>query len=191
MEIIDSKNVRIDKVLSLLDRFVLDAVSLIQPWCNYVIVSGYVSILFGRPRGTEDIDVLVEPLEKAAFFPMYDGLLKHGYWCLNAEAPESVFSYIRDEIPIRLAKRGTVFPNIELQIANTKVKELVLSDPLMVHLGKNTLKISAIEYQVPYKQMKLGSFKDVEDAKWLEEMFKGHIDTDKRAMFEGMLESED
>jgi len=26
-------------------------------YCNYVLVSGYIPILFGRTRGTEDVDV--------------------------------------------------------------------------------------------------------------------------------------
>jgi hypothetical protein len=191
LEVIDNNNVRIDRELSLLDRFVLDAVSLIRPWCKYVIVSGYVSIVFGRPRGTEDIDMLVESLDKTTFLIMYDGLLKHGYWCLNSESQEKVYGYVRDRIPIRLAKRGTVFPNIELQIATTKAKELVLNDPLVVHLGENRINVSAIEYQVLYKRMKLSSFKDIEDARWLEELFKGHIDNDKMVAFKELLANED
>jgi hypothetical protein len=45
--LIDKKEIILDKELNNLDKFVIDFVSLLD---NYVIVSGYVSILFGRSR---------------------------------------------------------------------------------------------------------------------------------------------
>jgi hypothetical protein len=48
-----------DKVLSELDIFVLDFLNILKTYTDYVIVSGYVTILFGRARGTEDIDIIM------------------------------------------------------------------------------------------------------------------------------------
>ncbi len=48
-----------NKTLSELDIFVLDFLSVLKAYTDYVIVSGYVTILFGRARGTEDIDIIM------------------------------------------------------------------------------------------------------------------------------------
>jgi hypothetical protein len=56
-----------DKYLTLLDQFVLDFIRVLEPKTPYVIVSGYVAILFGRSRGTEDVDILISRLSKDTF----------------------------------------------------------------------------------------------------------------------------
>jgi len=43
--------------LTKIDRFVLDFIDVIQHHSKYVIVSGYVSILFGRSRGGKEASV--------------------------------------------------------------------------------------------------------------------------------------
>jgi len=49
------------KVMNELDNFVCSIMPIIEKFFRYVIVRGYVSILFGRTRTTEDIDVIVDP----------------------------------------------------------------------------------------------------------------------------------
>ena len=55
----EKKTIKLERELSNLDEFVLDFVNLLD---NYVIVSGYVSILLGRSRTTEDVDLLLPKL---------------------------------------------------------------------------------------------------------------------------------
>jgi len=57
---IQKKEIGLDRKLNQLDKFVLKFCNLLDK--NYVIVSGYVSILFGRSRGTEDVDLLIQKL---------------------------------------------------------------------------------------------------------------------------------
>jgi len=57
-----------NKSLSNVDKFVLEFVDLLKNHFRYVIVSGYVAILFGRSRGTEDIGILIEKITKSEFF---------------------------------------------------------------------------------------------------------------------------
>ena len=48
-----------NKVVNRLDEFVLTFTSVLDRMkINYVIVSGYVAIVFGRSRATEDIDII-------------------------------------------------------------------------------------------------------------------------------------
>ena len=51
-----NKEIKLNKELNKLDKFVIDFCKLLD---RYVIVSGYVSILFGRSRSTEDVDLLI------------------------------------------------------------------------------------------------------------------------------------
>ena len=56
-----------NKVFTTLDRFVLDFTELLEEYVDYVIVSGYVVILFGRARGTEDIDTIIRYIDRDTF----------------------------------------------------------------------------------------------------------------------------
>ena len=46
--------------LNKLDDLVLKFISLLQKYTDYVIVSGYLSIIFGNSRPTIDVDVLFD-----------------------------------------------------------------------------------------------------------------------------------
>jgi len=63
MKVLQGKII-LDRNLSELDKLVIEFTNFFERYSiNYVIVSGYVSILFGRARSTEDIDILVEKLD--------------------------------------------------------------------------------------------------------------------------------
>ena len=47
---------------------------------EHVYVAGYVSILAGRARSTEDVDVLIEPLDEATAAEVATTLTTEGYW---------------------------------------------------------------------------------------------------------------
>ena len=59
MKLIGEKAIRLDRELSELDKLVLAFVRILEKHVPYVLVSGYVAILFGRARGTEDVDFLL------------------------------------------------------------------------------------------------------------------------------------
>ena len=50
---------RIKKHLTKLDLFVIDTLKIISKYTEYVVISGYVSIFFGRARATEDVDIFI------------------------------------------------------------------------------------------------------------------------------------
>ena len=53
---------------------------------QYVIVSGYVAILFGRSRSTEDVDLFIRDEGSAAFTRFYEKIISDGkYYAINAE----------------------------------------------------------------------------------------------------------
>ena len=81
----ERKIITLDRELSRLDKLVLRFISIVQKHVKYVIISGYISILLGRSRATEDVDVFIQPLSYNAFVN-----------CINAEAPEDVYSCLKE-----------------------------------------------------------------------------------------------
>ena len=164
-----------EKYLTLLDRFVLDFIRILEPVTPYVIVSGYVAILFGRSRGTEDVDILIPILGKEAFTEMHDALREDGFEFLNAEDADGLHDMLTKKIGIRIARKEQFIPNIELKFLKDEVDRMVLRDRVEVDLSDANVFISPIEIQIAYK-IYLGSQKDIEDALYLWEIFKEELD---------------
>ena len=64
MKFIGKRTIRLDKEINELDELVFKFVKILETYTSYVIVSGYVAILLGRDRGTEDIDIIIPKLDK-------------------------------------------------------------------------------------------------------------------------------
>jgi succinate dehydrogenase flavin-adding protein (antitoxin of CptAB toxin-antitoxin module) len=163
-----------DKYLTLLDQFVLDFIRVLEPTTPYVIVSGYVAILFGRSRGTEDIDILISRLAKDTFGELHTALSEGGYEFLNAEDADGLHDMLLNRMGIRIAKKGQFIPNIELKFLKDDIDRTVLRDRVEVNLPGARVYISPIDIQIAYK-MYLGSQKDIEDALYLWEIFKDDL----------------
>jgi hypothetical protein len=164
-----------EKRISLLDKFVLDFLHVLEPRTPYVIVSGYVAILFGRSRGTEDVDILIPWLEKDTFTGLHNALLREGYEFLNAENAEGLYDILTSKMGIRVAKMSQFIPNIELKFFKDAVDLSVFQNRMEVVLSDANVYISPIEIQIAYK-LHLGSPKDIEDALFLHEIFREHLD---------------
>lgn len=175
MEIKDDKIV-LNKDLSVLDEFVLDFVDSID--VGYVLVSGYVSILFGRSRGSEDIDMIIEPLTKEAALVFFDNIVNSGFECIN-ESRETAFECLSENIALRFAKKGSAIPNMKVKFAKSFASRLALRDAIDVEVNGRLIKVSPIELQIAYKRICLGSEKDFEDARHLEIVFENHVSAEK------------
>jgi hypothetical protein len=169
MEISEGRIV-LDKELNKLDRFVLDFTAILEPITPYVLVSGYVSILFGRSRISEDIDLLVPRLSREQFERLHHALLAH-FWCLNADSLDELFDLLCTKHSIRYARPETVIPNMELKQCMTVVDEAAFTRRVEVVMGDWRLYVSPIELQIVFKELVLKSPKDLEDALHLREVF--------------------
>lgn len=162
-----------NKSLSELDKFVIDFVNVLNEHFKYVIVIGYVAILFGRSRGTEDVDILTEKLNKSKFYNFVDEI-EGTYDFLNPENKEGLYEMLGENLGIRISKKNEIIPNIEFKFIKNKVEEFVLENRLKILLNDNLLYISPIEIQLAYK-LYLGSEKDIMDAAYLYELFQESI----------------
>jgi hypothetical protein len=164
-----------EKRITLLDRFVLDFLRVLEPRTPYVIVSGYVAILFGRSRGTEDVDILIPRLEEDTFTGLHNALICEGYEFLNAEEVDGLYDMLSQKMGIRVAKTDQIIPNIELKFLKDDIDQSVFQNRVEVVLPDAHMFISPLEIQIAYK-IYLGSPKDIEDALFLHEIFKEHLD---------------
>ena len=180
MEWLDTKTIKLDKELSDLDYFVLKICSIIGKHCNYVLVSGYVAIFFGRTRTTEDVDMFIEKISKEKFSALYKELQVEGFWAINANSEEELFSMLHDDkLAIRFAERGRAVPNMEVKFVRDLLDAIALSDKIKVITKKGELYVSSIPMQVAYKRYVLQTSKDLEDARHLQGMFNVKDETIK------------
>lgn len=190
MRFINKKTIKLDKVMNELDKFVFRFIKILEKHTDYVIVSGYVALLFGRSRATEDVDIFIKELNKAKFGALYKDLKKQGYWCLNAEDADEVYDYLTQGLAVRFAIKNETIPNFEVKFAKKRLQVEALKDILIVITKLGKVNISSIERQIAFKRYYLKTDKDLEDAMHVEELFKEHINTEKIGYYKKLVENE-
>ena len=181
-----------NRELSYLDKLALNFVKILdRQGIDYVIISGYIAILFGRSRNTEDVDLFIEEMPFEKFKKLWEALEKEGFECINAFSPEEAYNdYLKEMIAIRFAVKGTFEPNFELKYPKTDLNQYSLKNKIVVELNNEKLNTSKMELQIAFK-LYLGSEKDLEDAIHLWETFKGKLDMELFNEFARRLSVED
>lgn len=187
MEFINKNTIKLDKEINELDNLVFKFIKILEKYTDYVIISGYVSILLGRSRTTEDVDVFVMSMDKGKFAEFYEELVKNGFWCLNSEEIDEIYSYLQDRLAVRFALNGQTTPNFEVKFAIKALDIESFADRIAVETKLGRLYISSLERQIAFKRYYLKSDKDIEDAVHLEEVFKDNIDKGKINKYKEML----
>ncbi len=140
-------------------------------------MSGYVAILLGRARASEDIDIITEKIDFSTFQSLITKLKQKNFYCLNTEEIKEMYAYLSENIPIRFAKKDTIIPNIEMQWANSKFDRITLEKTMLVCMNKKLLKIPQLELQIAFKEVVLKSPKDLEDARHMRHIAEKYLDT--------------
>jgi len=143
-----------------------------QARVNYVIVSGYVSILFGRSRNSEDIDLFIEADEEK-FVELWRAASPY-FECINALEQEAFNDYLNNGIALRFAERNKAIPNMEVKLAKTDLDEWSLKNAEVIQFNGTPIRVSPLELQIAFKLF-LGSDKDFEDARHLWLVTKSHL----------------
>ena len=178
-----------EKYIDKLDKFTIDFVNILTKYSDYVIVSGYVSILLGRTRASEDVDLLIPDMKFSQFDKLFKDLMGEGYECANSSISEDAFE-MWNEHAIRFYK-GEPLPNIEFKKITNDIQRESFDNKIRVLLKDEELFISPIELQIAYKLSlisqgdfeEISSDKDFEDAKHLYEIFHDKINKDKLIHF--------
>lgn len=189
---LDGETIVVNRDLTELDLFLRDFLSVLKTYSGYLIVSGFVSISTGRTRGTEDIDVIVPVLSEAAFGKLFADLEKNGFWCYQGDSPGEVYPYIQNLQSIRFARTGQMFPNMEfIPINEAKTAQFFeFNHPKALKVQDFEFKIPPIEFEILYKELVLGSEKDIADAKHLRTFFSEIIEAEKFNEYEAVIKGE-
>lgn len=136
---------------------------------DHVFVAGYVAILTGRARATDDIDVLIEPLSESDADALVADLRDAGYWG-PAMPLDAMYENLSEGTNIWVAPDDQVTPHLEVKFVHDEFDTASLENPVNAHIGDATLPIGQLELQIAYK-LYLGGQKDLEDAAHLFVLF--------------------
>lgn len=129
---------------------------------DHVFIAGYVSILTGRARSTEAIDVLLEVLDEKRVVELAETLDDAGFW--GAAMPlESMYEMLSTGDNVWVAPTGQVTPDLELKFASDTFDTASLDNAITAEIGEESVPIGPLELQIAYK-LYLGSETDLEDA---------------------------
>lgn len=160
----------LDRELSKLDRMAIYfSEKLRESGIEHVLVSGYVAIVFGRNRASEDIDVICEPVSEDVFGRFW-GSLKEMECIITSDMESAYNNYLKDGIALRFAYRGEFIPNMEMKFISNGAQREAIEGRKIVFLNGHPVPISPFELQIAYKLF-LGSEKDIEDARFLLDLF--------------------
>jgi len=152
-------------------------------------VSGYVAILFGRNRASEDVDIIIEKPDYGNFKKLWDEINKK-YECINAFSSEEAYNeYLSNNTPIRFSKKNEFIPNFEIKFPKIELDNWTIKERKKVIINSYELFIAPIELEIPYKLF-LGSDKYIEDAKFLYNLFKDALDMEILNEFNQKLKTE-
>lgn len=142
---------------------------------RYTVVSGYVAIMLGRMRASEDIDVLIEELDQERFARLWNALSPK-YECIQTASPAIAFSdYLAHDSAVRFLLKGSTGPDVEVKFAREDHHLRSMASPIEVFINGRRLNIGPLELQVAYKLV-LASDKDYEDARYIYRLMKEHLD---------------
>jgi len=137
---------------------------------EHVFVAGYLAILTGRARATEDIDVLVESLPESEVSALADRLDAEGYWG-PAMPLDELYGNLDAGTNVWAAPDGQMTPHLEVQFPTDEFDVASLEHSIPAHVGGATIPVGPLELQIAYK-LHLGARKDFEDAAHLYALFR-------------------
>lgn len=170
-----TKKIVFNRELTNLDELVLHFCEILHRLnIRYVIISGYIAILFGRSRNTEDVDLFIERISYDKIDELWKALDEEGFEGVSTFSSKEAFETLQDKTSIRFALKGTWKPNFELKFTESPSSKYAMSKRILAQLNGKELYTSEIEMQIAYKLLLRGE-KDLEDAIHLYTVFKEQL----------------
>lgn len=142
---------------------------------DHVYVSGYVAVLTGRSRSTEDIDVLIERVDPATVDDLADRLEAEGMWG-PAMPLDSMAEMLEDNVWV--AHDGEMVPRIEAKFVDDEFDRASLENAITARIDGFEVPVGPLELQIAYK-LWMRADKDFEDAAHLYGLFEESLRTDR------------
>lgn len=163
----------------ILDRFDIE----------HVYVAGYVAILAGRARSTEDVDVLIERIDEETADELAATLDEEGFWG-PAMPLASMYEMLENGDNIWVAPEDQITPHLEVKFARDEFDRASLENAITARIGGEAIPIGPLELQIAYK-LHLGAQKDVEDAVHLHALFEESLSVSRLEEWTTRLDVED
>ena len=170
--VVDGK-VELNKQMNEIDLFVKDVVGIIVEFADYVIVSGYVAILFGRSRGSEYVDMFIKEMPFAKFEMMYKNFVEHSFeW--NIENPKLLYEdYLTQGVPVGVWRKNCPLLRMDMKFPKEQSQKGLFEDRINVLMDGISIWLASIESTIAYKEQIAKSDKDILDARHLRKVFDG------------------
>jgi len=168
-----------DRLISdrnILDTFCEEFCAIIDKYCKYIVVSGFLAIASGRTRGTEDIDMIIERISQDKFEAVFRELEQNGFVCIQSASPEEAYEYLKDNVSLRFTKKDKPLPEMEVKFAKDILDNYQLGQRVKLSLTGLNVWFSNVNINIAFKEELLKSAKDLEDARHLRIVFKEMID---------------
>lgn len=156
---------------------------------EHVFVAGYLAILTGRTRMTEDIDVIVEPLTESEVASLVEALDANDFWG-PAMPLDEMYGNLDAGTNSWVAPDGQTTPHLEVKFPTDEYDEASLKNAIDAHVGDAVLPIGPLELQIAYK-LRLGTRTDFEDAAHLYALFRESLRTTRLETWVEKLEVTD
>lgn len=156
---------------------------------EHVYVAGYVSILAGRARSTEGIDVLIEEIDEDTADALVSALSAAGFWRPAMPLP-SLYGMLSNGDNIWVAPDDQVTPHIEVKFVRDEFDRAALDHAITARIAGETFPIGPLELQIAYK-LYLGTRTDVEDAVHLYTLFGERLSVPRLEEWVTRLDVED
>ncbi|VVB81792.1 Uncharacterised protein [uncultured archaeon] len=184
-----NRELKLTKELNDIDKFVLKTTEIISKYADYVIVSGYVAIFFGRSRASEDVDMFIKEITLDKFREMYEDFLKKGFeW--NIDNPEELYrEYLQQGTPISVWEKEFPLLRLDMKLPKKMSQRRLFDDKIKIIFNTHILWMASIESTIAYKQEIAKSEKDLLDAKHLSTVFE-NLDKTKIEKYKKLFREE-
>ncbi|MHA1649102.1 MAG: hypothetical protein ACTSYB_02820 [Candidatus Helarchaeota archaeon] len=161
---------------NLLAKFCRDFCKILDKFTKYIVVSGFFVVSSGRSRSTEDIDIIIEPIDLNTFLELHKELEKSQFQSIQSSDPVEIYNlYLKERLPVRYIQGTNLIPNIELKFAKDKLDEYQLRTRKKITFTGIDVYFSSIEANIAFKEELLKSPKDLDDAKHLRIVYSEKI----------------
>lgn len=165
--------------LNVLNEFCEKFSQIMERYCRYIIVSGFVAIASGRTRGTEDIDLIMERVSKEKFRLIFAALKTGGFTCMQSDDADEVYDYLQENLSVRFTEKEKPLPEMEVKFAKDELDEYQLRTRIKLPITNLDVWFSDINVNIAFKEELLKSPKDMEDARHLRIVFSEMVEEEK------------
>ena len=185
----------IDRELSEFDRRAFAFFELLdEVGIDYLVVSGYLLLLTGRQRMTEDVDLILSVQTSDRLDELATRLDEEGY-VANPPPLDRLPEFIEDG-HVGVHAEGARVPTFDLSLGKTELERDAFADSLHVEVDDQSLQVTAFEQQIAYILSMLHdpsdhTAMDFLDALHLYRLFEDQLDMDSLRSYAHRLNAEE